>query len=199
MDAVSNRGRSVPGGRESVAAAADPGDGVGRGVAGNAKMFFAAAGLPPLVALSEAAFFSALAATLLGSSPALLFFCCAHSGNAKNALIASAAHQLRISFLPALSIETRLDHVPDCRSLASFGWLLRTYPISSPRRLFFRRAYFRTPTSGPGKKPEEARGRGAVRLFYNSLAVQLFPIFWVCSCSSLARLPPPAVNFRILR
>jgi hypothetical protein len=50
-------------------------------------------------AFPEDELFSAAAAGFVVSSPALLLFCCAHSGKAKNALNASAAHQLRISFL----------------------------------------------------------------------------------------------------
>jgi hypothetical protein len=63
-------------------------------------MPFAEASLLPLAASFEGAFFSALAAALRASSPPPLFFCCAPSGKAKSALIASAAHQLRISLLP---------------------------------------------------------------------------------------------------
>jgi hypothetical protein len=50
-------------------------------------------------ALLEVALFSAVVAVFVVSSPAPPFLCRAHSGKAKSALIASAAHQLRISFL----------------------------------------------------------------------------------------------------
>jgi predicted Co/Zn/Cd cation transporter (cation efflux family) len=50
-------------------------------------------------ALLEGALFSAAVAVLVVSSAAALLFCCAHSGKANSALIASAAHQLRMSFL----------------------------------------------------------------------------------------------------
>src|SRR6266849_3290917 len=46
------------------------------------------------------ALFSAAAFAAPFSSSAALLFCCAQSGKAKSALITSAAHQLRISFLP---------------------------------------------------------------------------------------------------
>jgi len=89
----------VPGGRESAGVAAGPGKGVGLGLAGNANTPFAATALLLPAALPEAAFFSAFAAAFVVSSRAPLFFCCAHSGKAKSALITSAAHQLRISIL----------------------------------------------------------------------------------------------------
>src|SRR6266567_5519143 len=99
MAASSYRGTSVPGARVS-AEVAGPGKGVGRGVAGNTNRPFAAIGLLLPVALLENALFSApAAAVFVVSPPAPLFFCWAHNGKAKSALIASTAPPLRITFL----------------------------------------------------------------------------------------------------
>src|SRR5260370_606355 len=132
MPATSYLGRSVPGGRESSARAADPGKGVGRGVAGNANMPFAATALLPPAALSEAAFFSAFAAAFLVSPSVPPLFCRAHSGKAKSALIANAAHQLRISLLPSFLSRNPPVYAPACRLLAAFGWPHWTHFNSSP-------------------------------------------------------------------
>jgi len=98
----------------SPEAAAGPGKGVGRGVAGSANAPFAAMGLLLSAGFPEAALLSAAGAVFVVSSPAPLLFCCAHSGKAKNTLIASAAHQLRISFLLSFSAGSRLIHAPVC-------------------------------------------------------------------------------------
>src|SRR5260370_36409513 len=101
MAASSYRGTSVPGARVS-GEVAGPGKGVGRGMAGNASTPFAPTALLLPVALLEDALFSAPAAVFVVSPPAPLFFCWAHNGKAKSALIASTAHPLRITFLLSL-------------------------------------------------------------------------------------------------
>ena len=178
----SKRGTSVPGARVSFESAAGPGNGVGLGVAGRANtpfeavtMLFAAA-LPPTAPLLDVALFSLFAAFVV-ASPAPLLFCCAHSGKAKSAPITNAAHQLRIStLLSSLNripfdsrarLRTTRSSWPGCvRCIAavplvassSLGSHLSPHPIPDPR-----------------EKPEEAKGRGAVRLFHNSLSAQLLP------------------------
>jgi|SRR5229473_616901 len=161
MPAISYRGTSLPGGRESAAAAADPGKGVGRGVAGNANMFFAATASPPPAALFEAASFSAFAAAFLASSPARLFFCCAHKGKAKSALIANAAHQLRISFLP--SFMNRNPFGSRARLMTARRFWLATLDASQlfPLPLLSRRPHFPAPISGPRENPKNQEDAAA--------------------------------------
>src|SRR6266404_4650166 len=98
MPAISYLGTSLPGGRVSLVASAGPGNGVGRGAAGNASMPFTRTTLEFFGAELAGALFSA-AFPLFPSFGALLF-CCANSGKAKNALIARSMHDLRITFLP---------------------------------------------------------------------------------------------------
>src|SRR6266568_9245460 len=176
MAASSYRGTSVPGARVS-AEVAGPGKGVGRGVAGNANRPFAAIGLLLPVALLEDALFSAPAAVFVVSAPAPLFFCWAHNGKAKSALIASTAHPLRITFLLSLM----MNRIPfgshaclvTARSsrrapLSAFTTLL-VVASSSPGTHF---SHINVPTQG--EKPRK-KGRSAVRLFHNSLSTQLLP------------------------
>jgi hypothetical protein len=79
-------------------------------------------------ALLDVALFSAFAAAFAVSSPAPLLFCCAHSGKAKSALIANAAHQLRISFLQRF---------------------INRIPFDSRARLLTARCPWRTPLGAP--------------------------------------------------
>jgi hypothetical protein len=83
----------------SSGAAAGPGKGVGRGFAGKAKTPLVVTGLLLAAALLDVAFLSAGVAAGGVSSPVPVLFCCAHNGKANSALIANAAHQLRISLL----------------------------------------------------------------------------------------------------
>src|SRR5467141_2691179 len=98
MPAISCLGTSLPGGRVSSVAAAGPGNGLGRGAAGNANMPFTSAMQEFFDAEPAAALLSA-AVPLFPSFGALLF-CCANNGKAKKALIARTRHDLRIAFLP---------------------------------------------------------------------------------------------------
>jgi hypothetical protein len=86
-------------------------------------LLLAAALLPP-VALLDVALFSAFATAFAVSSPAPLLVCCAHSGEAKSAVITNAAHQLRISFLLSFIQQIRFgSRAPACRRLAAPGGL----------------------------------------------------------------------------
>src|SRR5467141_5178853 len=104
--------------------------------------------------------------------------------------MASAAHQLPISFL--LSFIQLIPFGLRARLLtARCSWRA---PLGVSQLLTLLLLPLQAPTSPhtpvrPREKPEEAKGRGAVRLFHNSLSVQLLP-----SCSQL-----PTVNFPILR
>src|SRR6267143_5402636 len=98
MPAISYRGTSLPGGRVSSVAAAGPGNGVGRGAAGNANMPFTCTTLEFLDADLAGAFFSAAVPVFPSFLP--LLFCWANNGKAKNALIVITTHDLRITFLP---------------------------------------------------------------------------------------------------
>jgi hypothetical protein len=162
-----------------------PGKGVGRGVAGKANTPFvptflplAAALLPP-TALLDVAFFSAAVAAFAVSSPVPVLFCCAHSGKAKSALITNPAHQLRIAIL--LGFIHRIPFDSRARLLtARCSW--RT-PLDALQLFRLSLSSLQVPTtphtllSGHGEKPEESKGRGSVRLFHNSLSVQLLPGF----------------------
>jgi len=107
MPAISYLGTNLPGGRVSSVAAAGPGNGVGRGAAGNANMPFTRTTLEFLDAELGGALFSA-AVPVLPSFGALLF-CWATNGNAKKALIASTRHDLRITFLPQRDFANLFD------------------------------------------------------------------------------------------
>src|SRR2546430_12349793 len=96
---------SCPGARLAEAAAG-LGKGFGRGVAGNANRPLAEALLLSAF-LRGAGLLSVLGAAFIASPSAPPLFCWAQSGKEKSALIANAAHKLRISFLPR-SIKPRL-------------------------------------------------------------------------------------------
>jgi len=98
----------------SPEAAAGPGKGVGRGVAGSANAPFAAMGLLLSAGFPEAALLSAAGAVFVVSSPAPLLFCCAHSGKAKNTLIASAGTPIAHLFSPQLFSRIPFDSAPVC-------------------------------------------------------------------------------------
>ena len=97
MPAISYLGTSLPGGRVSFVVAAGPGNGVGRGTAGDANTPLMGTALLVAAGLFAAALFSAAAP--LFPSPVPLLFCWAHRGTAKNAPIASIRHDLRIAIL----------------------------------------------------------------------------------------------------
>ena len=98
MPAISCLGTSLPGGRVSSVAAAGPGNGVGRGAADNANMPF----MRRTLEFFGAELAGALFATAVPVFPSFvpLLFCWANNGKAKNAIIANARHDLRITFLP---------------------------------------------------------------------------------------------------
>jgi hypothetical protein len=98
MPAISYLGTSLPGGRVSSVAAAGPGNGVGRGAADNANMPF----MRTTLEFFGAELAGALFATAVPVFPSFvpLLFCWANNGKAKNAIIANARHDLRITFLP---------------------------------------------------------------------------------------------------
>src|SRR6266404_226115 len=98
MPASSNLGTSRPGARVSLVSGAGPGNGVGRGAAGNANMPFTCRMLEFLDAALAGALFSA-AAPLLPSF-GVLVSCWANKGKDKKALIARTRYDLRITFLP---------------------------------------------------------------------------------------------------
>src|SRR5579859_627962 len=94
MPAISNRGTILPGGVAS-SDLAPAGNGLGRGASGSAKRVREAGVMSPAPRLANP--FAAAAAA--APSP----FCWAHKGNAKSALTATAAHQVRIILLPQFS------------------------------------------------------------------------------------------------
>src|SRR5580765_4365349 len=92
----SNFGTSRPGGTALFAAEADPGNGVGRGTAGNANMPFRRTTPESFDAVFAGTLFSAAVPVFPSCTP--LLFCWAANGNAKRAL--TATNNLRITFLP---------------------------------------------------------------------------------------------------
>src|ERR1700675_1490576 len=99
MPAISNLGTIFPGG-VSLLDLAPAGNGFGRGESGSAKRFREAGAMSTKFVL--AGLFSAIAAAALVSSP-FCRACWAHTGKARRALTATAAHQLRMIRLPKLS------------------------------------------------------------------------------------------------
>jgi hypothetical protein len=124
---------------------------------------------------TKAAFLSAAAAVFVASSPAPLFFCCAHSGKAKNALIASAAHQLRISFLLSLFSRIPFDSRARLLSARRSRRARKTHCSRSTFLLCLQAPdSLPTPVTEPMKNLKK-KGSGATRLFHNSLSVQQLP------------------------
>src|SRR5216684_3836167 len=125
MPASSNFGTSRPGSRVSLVTGAGPGNGVGRGAAGNANIPFTCTTLEFLDAELAGALFSAAVPVFPSFAPRL--FCCANSGKAKNALIAITRHDLRITYLPQrnsrnpVSIPVVIDVSPAARPLVIGG------------------------------------------------------------------------------
>src|SRR5258706_1696527 len=97
MPASSNLGTSRPGARVSLVSGAGPGNGVGRGAAGNANVPFTRT-IPEFFDAALGGVPFSAAAPLLPSFGVLLF-CWANNGKAKKALIATTRYDLRITFL----------------------------------------------------------------------------------------------------
>src|SRR6476646_2851090 len=113
MPAISNRGTILPGGVASFDLA-PAGKGLGCGASGSAKRVREAGVMSPAFGLASP--FAAVAA------PAPSPFCWAHKGNAKRALTATAAHQVRIILLPQFS---RLEPKPFLSLLQARRWRRR--------------------------------------------------------------------------
>src|SRR5690349_2527365 len=113
MAAISNRGTTLPGAFLSVEALG-AGNGFGRGTAGSGNRPLEKGAWPTLSALllAAAAAFSARAP----ASPELpAVFSWAHTGRAKRAVKAAAAHQLRMCFLLKLAFDPADSRAPSDR------------------------------------------------------------------------------------
>src|SRR6266850_2138872 len=171
MPASSNFGTSRPGARVSLVAAAGPGNGVGRGAAGNANMPFTRTMLEFFDAELAGALFSAAVPVFPSFAP--LLFCCATSGKAKNALIAITRHDLRITFLPQRNspnpapIPSVID-VPAATRPLVIGGRARQCAVLELVARKLRRHLNQHLFLGP-EKPQKETEHGAVRLFHNSL------------------------------
>src|SRR5271169_1668841 len=106
MPAISNLGRSLPGG-VSAPELAPPGSG---------KRFREAGVISPPVTL--AGLFSAVAAAALAPSP-FCWACWAHIGKANRTLTATVAHHLRMIRLPQLSVADRNSFGPRCSAASN--------------------------------------------------------------------------------